>query len=150
MEALGRLAGGVAHDYNNLLTVILTYAGTLQRGLPHPGPLSLAAERLQDAAERCASLTRQLLAFSRKQVLELAILDLNESVRTAGEILRRLIGENIDLVIETAPDACLLEGDRGQIEQVVLNLALNARDAMPQGGILHLRTARVSESAAQQ
>jgi len=150
MEALGRLAGGVAHDYNNLLTVILTYAGTLQRGLPHPGPLTLAVERLLDAAERCASLTRQLLAFSRKQVLELAVVDLNESVRTAGEILRRLIGENIDLVIETAPDACLIEGDRSQIEQVILNLALNARDAMLQGGILQVRTARVSESAAQQ
>jgi signal transduction histidine kinase/ActR/RegA family two-component response regulator len=149
MEALGRLAGGVAHDYNNLLTVILTYAGALLRGLPSPSPLATAAERLQEAAERCASLTRQLLTFSRKQVLELAVVDLNDAVRVSSEILRRLIGENIELVIETAPGACLLEGDRGQIEQVVLNLALNARDAMPHGGILHLRTARLSESEAQ-
>jgi signal transduction histidine kinase/CheY-like chemotaxis protein len=150
MEALGRLAGGVAHDYNNLLTVILTYAGTLLRDLPGPSPLATAAERLKDAAERCASLTRQLLSFSRKQVLELAVVDLNDSVRSSGEILRRLIGENIELVIETASEPCLLEGDRGQIEQVILNLALNARDAMPHGGILQLRTARVSESAAKE
>jgi signal transduction histidine kinase/ActR/RegA family two-component response regulator len=150
MEALGRLAGGVAHDYNNLLTVILTYAGTLQRGLSEPGPMATAAERLKDAAERCASLTRQLLTFSRKQVLELSVIDLNDAVRGSGEILRRLIGENIELVIKTSEEACLLEGDRGQIEQVILNLALNARDAMPQGGILELRTERVTASAARQ
>jgi signal transduction histidine kinase/CheY-like chemotaxis protein len=150
MESLGRLAGGVAHDYNNLLTVILTYAGTLLRGLPEPGPMATAAERLKDAAERCASLTRQLLSFSRKQVLELAVVDLNDAVRTSAEILRRLIGENIELVVETATNPCLLEGDRGQIEQVILNLALNARDAMPQGGVLQVRTARVAESAAKE
>src|SRR5262245_55655373 len=148
MEALGRLAGGVAHDYNNLLTVILTYAGTLQRGLTEPGPMATAAERLKEAAERCASLTRQLLTFSRKQVLELQVIDLTDATRVTGEILKRLIGENIELSVDLSTDPCRVEADRGQLEQVILNLALNARDAMPQGGRLHLRTARVAESAA--
>ena len=140
MEALGRLAGGVAHDYNNLLTVILTYAGTVLRGLPAGSPLTTAAERLRDAADRCATLTRQLLTFSRKQALTLSVIDLNESVRTTGDILRRVIGENIDLSLDLAPEPGHIEADRGQVDQVILNLALNARDAMPKGGHLVLRT----------
>ncbi|HEY3216254.1 MAG TPA: response regulator [Candidatus Eisenbacteria bacterium] len=143
MEALGRLAGGVAHDFNNLLTVILTYSTNLIRGLEAPGPMREGVEKIRDAAERCASLSKQLLAFSRKQVLELSVLDLNTIVRGMIRLLERVIGEDIELVVMLDPGLRRVKADRTQIEQVMMNLALNARDAMPQGGCLTIETANV-------
>ena len=148
MEAVGRLAGGVAHDFNNLLTAILGYTDLLHDDLRGDAP---AQERLQEvrfAAERAAALTRQLLAFSRKQPLHLNVLDLNEVVASTGNMLRRLLGEDVSLVTLLGPDLGRVKADRGQIEQVLMNLAVNARDAMPEGGQLTIGTAdRVVEEA---
>lgn len=141
MEAVGRLAGGVAHDFNNLLTIILGHDEYLLKKLPPDDPLYRDAQEIQQAAERAATLTRQLLAFSRKQILQPRILNLNDLVEHVQGMLRRLIGEDIELI--TALDAALgdVEADPGQIEQVIMNLAINARDAMPQGGKLIIATA---------
>jgi len=144
MEAIGRLAGGIAHDFNNLLTVIQGYGEVLQEELkPAEERLHRAAEEICKAAHRAASLTRQLLAFSRRQVMEPKVLDLNQVVANVGKMLQRLIGEDIDLV--TKPDAALglVKADPGQIEQVIMNLAVNARDAMPEGGKVTIETANV-------
>jgi len=141
MEAVGRLAGGIAHDFNNLLMVIQGYADLLAERLPADDSLQRSAEQIQTAAQRAASLTRQLLAFSRRQVLAPSVLNIQSVVADMEKILRRLIGEDIDLEVVSSPDLWMVQADRSQIEQVILNLAVNARDAMPRGGRLTIETA---------
>ncbi|GEM_PF-1075898 len=136
MEAVGRLAGGVAHDFNNLLTVIQGYGELLQASLADDPERRESLGEIVKAAERASALTRQLLAFSRKQVLEPKIVHLGEIVRETGRMLERLIGEDIALSLALPEDLATVKADPGQIEQVVLNLAVNARDAMPDGGQL--------------
>ena len=148
MEAVGRLAGGIAHDFNNLLMVIQGYADLLAERLPAGDSLRRNAEQIQTAARRASSLTRQLLAFSRKQIMEPKILSVHTIVGDMEKMLRRLIGEDIDLVTSTVPDLWPVKADRGQIEQVVMNLAVNARDAMPSGGRLTIETANVEFDAS--
>jgi len=143
MEAVGRLAGGVAHDFNNLLTAILGSTELLLGGLPGANPLREDAEEIRRAAERAAALTRQLLAYSRRQVLKPEPLNLNTVVAEMDRLLRRLIGEDVVLVTALAPDLGTVRADPGQIEQVIVNLALNARDAMPQGGRLSVATTNI-------
>ncbi len=143
MEAVGRLAGGIAHDFNNLLMVIQGYSDLLVERLPGGDPLRRNAEQIQMASQRASSLTRQLLAFSRKQMLAPKILNVQSVVAEMEKILRRLIGEDIQLETSSVPDLGLVKADRSQIEQVILNLAVNARDAMPQGGRLTIETANV-------
>jgi signal transduction histidine kinase/CheY-like chemotaxis protein len=141
MEALGRLAGGVSHDFNNLLTVIGGHAEILRATLPQGDPARLDAEEIVTASARAARLTRQLLAYSRRQVLEPQVLDLREVIEQLTGMLRRLIGEDVQLVTKFAAESQLVRVDPGQMEQVLLNLAINARDAMPDGGTLTLETA---------
>ncbi|MEI6042839.1 MAG: PAS domain-containing protein [Chloroflexota bacterium] len=143
MEAVGRLAGGIAHDFNNLLTVITSYSDLILDGLNEYDPLFLDLTEIKDAAVRATGLTRQLLAFSRRQVLQTRVLDLNEVLSEMKKLLRRLIGENIELITTPAPRLGRIKSDSGQIEQVIVNLAINARDAMPNGGTLLLETANV-------
>ncbi len=143
MEAVGRLAGGIAHDFNNLLMVIQGYADLLTDRIPANDPLRRNAEQIQTAAQRATSLTQQLLAFSRKQILAPKILGVHSVVADMEKILRRLIGEDIELRVSAAPDLWLIQADRSQIEQVIMNLAVNARDAMPNGGRLTIETANV-------
>ncbi len=140
MEAVGRLAGGIAHDFNNVLTGIFGYVGLLLEGLPTLSPLRPDLEEIRSAAERAAALTRQLLAFSRKQVLQTRVLDLNELLTDLDRLLRRLLGEDIDIVTKLDPALGAVRADAGQLEQVVVNLAVNARDAMPGGGRLTIET----------
>jgi two-component system cell cycle sensor histidine kinase/response regulator CckA len=141
MEAVGRLAGGIAHDFNNLLTGILGYSDILRAGLAEDDPLRADADEIRKAADRAASLTRQLLAFSRRQVLRSRVIDLNTVVEEMERMLRRLIGEDVELVTACASDLGPVEADPGQIEQVIANLVVNARDAMPSGGRLVIETA---------
>jgi two-component system cell cycle sensor histidine kinase/response regulator CckA len=143
MEAVGQLAGGVAHDFNNLLTAILGYSQLLAPELRGNPEHFSAIEEIRKAGERAAGLTRQLLAFSRKQMLELRVLDLNEIVHHIQEMLSRLIGEDIQVVMNLDPALSSVRADAGQIEQVIMNLAVNARDAMPRGGQISLETANV-------
>jgi PAS domain S-box-containing protein len=143
MEAVGKLAGGVAHDFNNLLTAISGYAEALTEQLPARGQARDDAEEIIRAAARAAALTRQLLAYSRQQVLAPQVLELPQVVDQLGGMLRRLIGEDVRLVIHHAPGESFVRVDRGQIEQVLLNLVVNARDAMPGGGTLTISTAPV-------
>ncbi len=140
MDAVGRLAGGVAHDFNNLLTVISGYTNLIMAGLGKTDPLRGHAEAVEKAADRAASLTRQLLAFSRKQILQPKVVDLNSLVANVANMLRRLIGEDIALVSVLKPGLGRVKADPGQIEQILMNLAVNARDAMPKGGTLTLET----------
>ncbi|MEN6606808.1 MAG: ATP-binding protein [Bryobacteraceae bacterium] len=142
LEAVGRLAGGVAHDFNNLLTVILGHTEILEDYLSEDAFLSQQVRQIREAAGRAAKLTQQLLAFSRKQVLKQEVLDLNSAVKGMEQMLRSVLGENIVLVTELDPALGSIKADHGQIEQVLLNLSLNARDAMPGGGRLTIRTAR--------
>jgi PAS domain S-box-containing protein len=147
MEAVGRLAGAIAHDFNNLLTVIAGYADLLG-GTFEPDDKRLSdLEQVRGAAHRASLLTRQLLAFSRKQVLRSEVLDLNMVIRDVAKLIRRLIGEDVQLAIETAPAPLPILADRSQLEQVLMNLAVNARDAMPLGGRLHIRTERDDATA---
>jgi PAS domain S-box-containing protein len=147
MEAIGRLAGGVAHDFNNLLGVILGYGEMARRGLSEDHPLAAKVDQIVKAAERAAGLTRQLLAFSRTQVLETRIVDLNALVSNLEAMLVRLIGEDIVLKTTLAPGLGLVKVDPGQIEQVLMNLVVNARDAMPDGGHLAIETQRAEFDA---
>ncbi|MGH7396493.1 MAG: response regulator [Candidatus Rokuibacteriota bacterium] len=144
MEAVGQLAGGVAHDFNNLLTVIGGRCYLMLGKLDPDDALRREVELVRSAAERAGRLTHQLLAFSRKQVLEPRVLDLNETVSGIEPLLRRLIGEHIEVAVTQGSDLGRVKADAGQIEQVILNLAVNARDAMPQGGQLVLETANVT------
>lgn len=143
MEAVGRLAGGIAHDFNNLLMVIQGYADLMTERLAEGDPLRRNAEQIQTASQRATSLTRQLLAFSRKQMLAPKVLNVQSVVVDMEKILRRLIGEDIQLETSSAADLGLIKADRSQIEQVIMNLAVNARDAMPEGGRLTIETANV-------
>ena len=143
MEAVGQLAGGIAHDFNNVLTAILGYAELLASQLPKDEILQEEVAEITKAGERAASLTQQLLAFSRRQVLETKVLDLNDIVRGIERMLRRLIGDHIDLVAALNPSVAAVRADAGQIEQVILNLVVNSRDAMPQGGKITIETANV-------
>ncbi|MGH9317627.1 MAG: response regulator [Thermoanaerobaculia bacterium] len=143
MEAVGQLAGGVAHDFNNLLTTILGYGDLLMKQLSHDPSLREGIEEIKKAGERAAVLTRQLLAFSRKQVLTPLVLDLNEVVAELEKMLRRLIGEDIDLATVLDPSIGHIKADPGQLEQVIMNLAVNSRDAMPRGGKLTIETRNV-------
>src|SRR5438270_4729801 len=141
MEAVGCLAGGVAHDFNNLLTVILGYSQIVADGVPPGSRLAESTAQIKSAADRAAGITRQLLAFSRKQVLSPRVIDLNDIMLNLDSLLRRLIGEDIEVLTVPSKDLGSVKADPGQIEQVIMNLALNSRDAMPHGGKLTLETA---------
>ncbi len=143
MEAIGQLAGGVAHDFNNLLGVIIGYSELLLRDLAAGSPAARRMTEIRNAADRAASLTTQLLAFSRRQVLQPRVLDLNSVVSEAREMLARVISENVEIVTVLAPGLGRVRADPGQIHQVILNFAVNARDAMPDGGTLTLETRNV-------
>jgi len=143
MEAIGQLTGGIAHDFNNMLTVIIGYSELMLQRLKADDPLRSEVEQVKEAGVRASLLTRQLLAFSRKQVLQPRVLDLNAVLTNMDRMLQRLIDENIDLVTMPSPGLGRVLADPGQIEQVIMNLAVNARDAMPQGGKLTIETANV-------
>jgi two-component system cell cycle sensor histidine kinase/response regulator CckA len=143
MEAVGRLAGGVAHDFNNLLMVISGYAEVILTRLEADHSLTEKARAIQQAADRATTLTRQLLAFSRKQLLELKVVDVNVIVSDMERLLRPLIGENVQLIARLAPEAGYTRADAGQLEQVLMNLVVNAKDAMPNGGTLTIQTQAV-------
>jgi two-component system cell cycle sensor histidine kinase/response regulator CckA len=141
MEAVGRLAGGVAHDFNNLLMVIKGHTELLLNALASSDHVTRKVEQIDRAADRAASLTRQLLAFSRMQVLQPRVIDINDVVEEMGKLIPRLIGEDVELVLRTAPGLGAIRADASQMEQVLMNLAVNARDAMPNGGRLLIETA---------
>jgi nitrogen-specific signal transduction histidine kinase/ActR/RegA family two-component response regulator len=143
MEAVGQLAGGVAHDFNNLLTAITGYSELTLRWLPEDSAMRHNVLEIKKAGERAASLTRQLLAFSRRQVLQPVVLDINSLVTDVSKMLRRLVGEDIEFITLLRPEAGRINADPGQIEQVLMNLVVNARDAMPRGGKLIIETANV-------
>jgi PAS domain S-box-containing protein len=143
MEAIGRLSGGIAHDFNNLLGVIIGYSRVLKRALGAGNALCEHALEIEKAGERAASLTKQLLAFSRQQVLTPAILDLNTLASDMQGMLPRLLGEDIQVSLELDPELGSVKADQSQIEQIIMNLAVNARDAMPMGGKLKIQTTNV-------
>jgi PAS domain S-box-containing protein len=144
MEAIGRLAGGIAHDFNNLLSIILSYSAMMMEALSLDDPLRADAEQIAIAGQRARDLTRQLLAFSRRQMLRPEVLDLAEVVRGVEPMLRRVLGEDIELTISLAHPTSLVKADPGQIQQIIMNLVVNARDAMPEGGQLWIETADVA------
>jgi len=148
LESLGRLAGGVAHDFNNLLGIVLGYARLLTEATPEEHPSKAGLTAIERAAESAAALTRQLLAFSRQQVLEPKVLDANRVVSNIDSLIQRLIGENIDFKTVLAADLGRIKADPGQLEQVIMNLAINARDAMPDGGRLVIETRNVEVTEA--
>ena len=152
MEAIGRLAGGVAHDFNNMLTAILGYAELIMMALPPDTPVQADLQEIQGAARRAAGLTSQLLAFSRQQVLAPVVLNLNEVVTGVRKMLERLIGEDVAIELEIDSQLRNVMADRGQVEQVLMNLCVNARDAMPQGGtlIIHTENVELTEGYADQ
>jgi CheY-like chemotaxis protein len=141
MEAVARLAGGIAHDFNNLLSVILGFADLLERRLPADERLRRPAHQIRLAAERAALLTRQLLGFSRDQAPQPQVLDLNQLITGVHQMLERVIGEDVELRLRLGEEIGPVFADPGQLEQVLMNLAVNARDAMPRGGLLALETA---------
>jgi len=143
MEAIGRLSGGIAHDFNNLLGVIIGYSGVLKKSLDKSQPIYEFALEIEKAGQRAAALTRQLLAFSRQQVLTPSVLSLNSLVSDMEKMLPRLLGEDIQVSLSLDPDLGNVKADQSQIEQVIMNLAVNARDAMPSGGKLHIQTVNV-------
>jgi signal transduction histidine kinase len=145
MEAIGRLAGGIAHEFNNLLTGILGYSDLLSSALPEDDPLLAYVTPIHSCAERAAVLTRQLLAFSRKQVVSPRPLELNEVLLGFEKMLRGLMGEDVQVVFQLQPDLPRVHADPGQIEQVLVNLGLNAREAMPRGGVLTVSTLQDEE-----
>jgi two-component system, cell cycle sensor histidine kinase and response regulator CckA len=147
MEGVGQLAGGIAHDFNNLLTVISCRSQLALERMAPRDPLRREFDLIYKTSARAAALTHQLLAFSRKQVLQPKVLDMNELVNNSTNLLKRLIGENIDLAFVPAPDAGRVRVDPGQLEQVIVNLAVNARDAMPDGGRLTIETSNVTLAA---
>jgi len=140
MEAIGQLAGGVAHDFNNILTTITGYASLLEMSITSDATLREYATEITVASERGANLTQSLLAFSRKQEPSLAAVDLNDQIRSSHKVLSRLVGEDIDLVLDLDREETVVEADKGQLQQVLMNLASNARDAMPNGGTLRIAT----------
>jgi nitrogen-specific signal transduction histidine kinase/ActR/RegA family two-component response regulator len=144
LEAVGRLAGGIAHDFNNLLTVISGTTSLARRRLSPNSPLSGELADIEEAAERAAALTRQLLAFSRRQSLNPAVLEINEVIARLDGLLRRTLGEDLELRMILSPDTGRVRADPGQLEQVLLNLAVNARDAMPDGGTLTIESAALT------
>jgi signal transduction histidine kinase len=150
MEAIGQLAGGIAHDFNNLLVVIRGYSVLIMDEMGPRVQISFRSGEIRRAADRAASLTQQLLAFSRRQVLEPRVLDVRDSLKTVRPLLKRLIGEDIDVVVRATDDIGRVKADPGQIEQVILNLAVNVRDAMPNGGTLspEVSDARLDEAYA--
>ncbi len=148
MEAVGQLAGGIAHDFNNHLTVILGYADQVRDELRPGHPARAMVDDMREAGERSAELTRKLLAFSRRQVVQPRVLDLNELVEGLEPMLRRLIGDHVQLRLDLDPELGLVLADRAQLEQVVMNLAVNARDAMPMGGAVEITTRRGSRDSA--
>ncbi len=148
MEAVGRLAGGIAHDFNNILTAITGYADLLLEDLGATDPRRQDADEIHKAADRAAGLTRQLLAFSRQQVLQPTVLEVNKLVSDLEKMLRRLLGEDVELGTRLAPTTGRVKADPGQLEQVIMNLAVNARDAMPNGGKLTLETGNVDLDGA--
>jgi CheY-like chemotaxis protein len=152
LEAVGRLAGGIAHDFNNILTAVGGHAALLLDEIPPASPLRPGVEEIVRGVDRAASLTRQLLAFSRKQVLQPRVLDLTKVVAETQSMLGRLIGEDIELCTRAAPGLGRVRADPGQIQQVIVNLAVNARDAMPGGGVLsiELDNVDIDESMAGQ
>jgi two-component system cell cycle sensor histidine kinase/response regulator CckA len=151
MEAIGQLAGGVAHDFNNLLTVIMSCAESLKEDTSVGRPADAeVVDEIAFAADRARNLTRQLLAYARKQVLSLESLDLNASVRASEKLLRRLLGDHVTLQLALQPDLWRAQCDPRQLEQVIVNLSVNARDAMPSGGILTLETSNVEASGAKE
>jgi PAS domain S-box-containing protein len=143
MESFGRLAGGIAHDFNNLLSVVLGTSSLILEDLPEGSPLRADIRDIDEAARRAAALTQQLLAFSRRQILEPSVIAVDGLVRRTSSMLGRVIGEDIEIVTVFAPDTGRARVDPGQLEQVILNLAINARDAMPAGGTLTLETCNV-------
>jgi signal transduction histidine kinase len=157
MEVLGRLAGGIAHDFNNLLAVILNYAAFVSEDLtaaadstPHWGQrqgVQRDVGQIQLAAKRATDLTHQLLAFARREVVQPRVLDLSDAVNGIEELLRRTLGEDTELIVSRPDNLWPIMADPGQIEQILLNLAVNARDAMPGGGTLRIDTANVSVDA---
>jgi PAS domain S-box-containing protein len=151
MDAIGKLAGGLAHDFNNLLSVVVSYADLMLVDLPANDPLRSDATEIRSAGQRAAELTQQLLAFSRRQVLAPRVLDLNETLTQTGRMLARVLGEHVQLKVAPGPYLHKVKVDPGQVEQVILNLVLNARDAMPSGGQLTIETSNVvlDESYAQ-
>jgi len=143
MEAVGQLAGGVAHDFNNLLTAILGYCHLMLDEISEEDPLRLDLLEIQQAGDRAAALTRQLLAFSRRQMLQPQVVNINTLVRQLEKLLSRLISEDVELVTALAPDLRSVMVDPASVEQILVNLAVNARDAMPVGGRLTIETANV-------
>ena len=143
IEAIGRLAGGIAHDFNNLLTIIGAYSHMLLMDLPSDHPVRSYAQEILAAAERASALTDRLLAFSRRQVVQPVLVDLNEVIRNLAGLLRRMVGEDIELVTNLAPDLGKVRADPTQLEQVIMNLVINSRDAMPGGGQVMLETANL-------
>jgi signal transduction histidine kinase len=141
MEAIGRLAGGIAHDFNNLLTVISGYTSLLTDSLEGNAPALADLAQIRNTIKRASSFTSRLLTFSRRQILQPAVLDMNKIVANSVTLLRPLIGEDIELVLRLSPEALFVRGDQAQMDQIIMNLAVNARDAMPGGGTLRLETA---------
>jgi CheY-like chemotaxis protein len=140
MDAIGRLAGGIAHDFNNLLGVILGHSEVLEERVVHDARMRKSADAIRSAAERAAGLTMQLLAFSRKQIVQPKIIDVNAALLEIEKLMRRVINEDIQMVLKLTPDLSLVKIDPGQLDQVIMNLVVNARDAMPDGGKLILQT----------